>query len=817
MIPNTMWDYHSPRAAAFATALVLWALPLTAPVAGQDGESRRPPVVTAIQTVGNQRVLEAVILTEIGIRVGDTLRYADVDRAIRKLWGTQQFKSVDLFATPDPNNPQSSISLRVVVDEQPVASVIEFRGLDNIKASTVRDTVGLREGQPFSPAKVVAAEAMVRSLLASKGYFVRSVKHRLEDLTGASGEKRLVFEVEEGQKVAIADVAFEGNTVFDGAALAGALGTKSEGFLWFRSGTYDEDELRTDLREKLPAFYSSKGFIDFTVIDDSLDVDEQTGKARLIVQVHEGPQYRLGSFDVRGNRRFASEDLRRYFERERGGLLSNFGIGIGGEGQVEGQSFFDAIAFAQATDEIERLYRNSGYLHAQVVPHVERKPAEEGKPASVAVAWDIEEHNPSFINQVRIKGNSYTHEDVIRNQLTVLPGDVYSEDRLIQSYQRISALGFFETPMPLPQIVPTETGDVDITFEVKEKQTGSVNFGTALGGATGVAGFLGYDQPNLFGQAKSGHLRWEFGRYSNNFEASYSDPQILGSQYSGSLSLFSSRDRFFTFQEGQRRRTGAGFRVGVPLPMDIRSSRFTVGYSLSRTTYQDFDEEESSLFNLPPGLQSTVSLGLTRSTVDHPLFPVSGTRQEVEASLNGGLLGGDGDFQKYSVSGAWYVPVGQLGGSQPGSRPIRMTLGLTAEAGALFGDASRFPFERFWMGGVQFGRPLRGYDETTITPDGVIPRNADGVALESRFGDAYMRLSAEYAIRLNDNISLSAFYDAGNVWRRPSEFNPTRLARGAGIGVMLVTPFGPLGLDYAYGFDKPVPGWQLHFKFGQGF
>jgi outer membrane protein insertion porin family len=809
------WELQPPRAAAFATALLLFTLPKATALVAQE-----PTVVGAIQTVGNKRVNEAVILGEIGIRGGDTIRYTEVDRAIRKLWATQQFKSVEIFAVRDPADANGPITLRVVVEEQPLVRAIDFRGLQNIKAGAVRDTVGLREGQPFSPAKTAAAVAMVRSMLAKKGYFVRSVEHRLEEISGvANDEQRLVFDVQEGQKVAIALVAFEGNEVFDDDQLAGALGTKSEGFLWFRSGTFDEERLRTDLRDKLPAFYSSNGYIDFTVIGDSLDVDEETGKARLIVRVNEGPQYRLASFDIRGNRRFASEDLRAYFERERGGLLSSFGLGIGGQSQVAGESVFDAIAFGQATEEIKRLYNNSGYLYAEVVPLVERVPAQNGGQPSVAVAWEISEKNPAFISQVRILGNTYTHEDVIRSQLTILPGDVYSEERLVQSYQRISALGFFETPMAPPRIEPNpETGDVDITFEVKEKQTGSVNFGTALGGATGVAGFLGYDQPNLFGQAKSGHLRWEFGRFSNNFEASYSDPQVLGTHYSGSLSLFSSRDRFFTFSEGRRRRTGAAFRVGVPLPVDIRNSRLSLGYSLSRTTYEDFDDEEqSSLFSLPPGVQSTLSLSLTRSTVDHPMFPTSGTRQELEASVNGGLLGGDGEFQKYNVSGAWYVPVAQLGGGQPGSRPIRMTLGLSAEAGALFGDASRFPFERFWMGGVQFGRPLRGYDETTVTPNGVIPRNIEGVPLENRFGDAYLRLSAEYAIRLNDNISLSAFYDAGNVWRQPSEINPMRLARGAGVGVMLVTPFGPLGLDYAYGFDKPVPGWQLHFKFGQGF
>ena len=171
---------------------------------------------------------------------------------------------------------------------------------------------------------------------------------------------------------------------------------------------------------------------------------------------------------------------------------------------------------------------------------------------------------------------------------------------------------------PEPRIEPDQqTGEVDITFEVREKQTGSVGFGTSLGGSLGLTGFLTYEQPNLFGQAKSGNLRWEFGRFSNNFEAGYSDPAILGSWLSGSLSLFSSRDRFFTFQEGQRRRTGMATRVGIPTPWD-RYARFTTGYSLSRTTYENFEDDESaqSLFSLPPGVQSTISFGLSRMALE---------------------------------------------------------------------------------------------------------------------------------------------------------------------------------------------------------
>lgn len=808
---------------AAAVAAALFTAPPAAQHAAAQQQQQVPvaarAVVGAVQVEGARRVPADQIQTMAGLQVGDSITAVDVDRAVRRVFGLGQFRDVQVFVDADPQNAAAPVTVRFVVEEQPLVGAIEFRGLQNVRAATVRDTVGLRAGRPYEPRRAVEAEAMVRELLGQKGFQVRSVAHRLEPIEERADEVRLVFDVVEGQRVAIADIGFVGNEAFTDAQLRGAMDTRREGFLWTRQGTFDEDRLREDLRASLPQFYARHGYIDFAVVGDSLVVDPETGKGRLLIQVDEGRQYRLAEFDVRGASRFATDDLRRYFEERRSGGLFGGLIGGARERGTQPGEIFDAVAFQDATGDVHRLYTNQGYLYVQVQPVIERVPASADEQATVRVAWEIEEGQPASVRRVSIVGNTFTHESVIRNQIMMLPGDVYSEELLIASYRRISALGFFETPMPMPRIEPDQqTGEVDITFEVREKQTGSVGFGTSLGGSLGLTGFLTYEQPNLFGQAKSGNLRWEFGRFSNNFEAGYSDPAILGSWLSGSLSLFSSRDRFFTFQEGQRRRTGMATRVGIPTPWD-RYARFTTGYSLSRTTYENFEDDESaqSLFSLPPGVQSTISFGLSRMALDHPLFPTMGTRLDLDASLSGGPLGGDGDFQKYTVNGAWYVPVGSLGGGQPGTRPVRFTLGLGMEAGALFGDASRFPFDRFWMGGVQFGRPLRGYEETTVTPRGFIPRGAVGVPLEQRFGDAYLRLSAEYAVRFTDNISVNAFYDAGNVWRNPAEMNPTRLMRGAGVGLMLVTPFGPLGLDYAYGFDKDQPGWQLHFKFGQGF
>ena len=140
----------------------------------------------------------------------------------------------------------------------------------------------------------------------------------------------------------------------------------------------------------------------------------------------------------------------------------------------------------------------------------------------------------------------------------------------------------------------------------------------------------------------------------------------------------------------------------------------------------------------------------------------------------------------------------------------------TMRTGVLNGDSEAFPFDRFWMGGVQFGQRLRGYDETTVTPLGFFPDRSREINDIDRLGEAFFSVSTELALRVGAQLSGALFLDAGNVWRDARQIDPTRMFRGAGLGIQLVTPFGPVGLDYAYGFDKVEPGWQFHFRLGAG-
>lgn len=787
------------------------------PAAGAPTE---PPgvFVDTVVVRGAERIDAANIRVVSSLEGGRRITPPDVEAAIQRLMATGNFEWIDILSREDETG---AVTLFIDVAERPFIVAFDIEGLKRISAGTVRDTVGLTGEQPLRPQLVRRTERMIRDLLGGAGVQLASFDTMMVAVPDRPGAYRFVFQVEEGNRLAISEIDFIGNEAFDDDALRDAINTKTEGFLWFKPGRFDRDVLQTDLLQTLPSFYGASGYIDFAVVSDTLIIDPVSGKARLEIELTEGPQYRLGEFTIEGARRFPVEQLEPMFTSRRRSVL---GLPFGGRDEQETGQIFDRAALDAATQQVEQLYKNEGYLYAAVEPIIQRTEGENGQPM-VNVTWAISEQSPFYIDKIIIAGNTYTHESVIRDRIVVYPGDVYSEDRLLQSYRSIAALGFFETPLPNPGIVPhVETGTVTLTFEVQERQTGSINFGTSIGGggygrAGGLSGFLGYSQPNLFGQAKQASVQAEYGYGRSSFTASFTDPALFGTRNSGSVSLYHTDDRYrgFSFSDGRYVRTGGSLRYGFPVG-NFRWTRAFAGYSLSRYRYEarSVDEcEPGNIFCQPSALASTLSLSVTRDTKDHPMFPTQGTSQNLSLQQTGGLLGGDGNFQKATAEADWWVPVMSFGGGEAGSRGIVTTFGFQARVGTVFGDASRFPLERFFLGGTQFGQVLRGYEESTVTPLGYFDRNNTLVSSNDRLGDAFLVLTGEYALRLSDAISTSVFAEAGNIWSHSSGINPSRLFRSAGIGATVVTPFGPLGLDLAYGFDRDPAGWKFHFKINQ--
>jgi len=766
-------------------------------------------VLDSIVVLGNTRVPTSTVLAVAGIPTGKPVSYRDIQRGLQALYATGQYEDIRVL--------QGTVGgrevLQIEVLEYPLLTGWSVRGVEKLTEGSVRDRIKLIPLRPYDPAGVERARASIDSLYRKRGYYLASVQVRKVDQP--DGSVRAVFEIDEGRRVAISQILIQGNRRYSAEQIADHMKTGAEGFFWFQKGEYKEDDLDSDIREQLPAFYGQHGLVDFRVLRDSLIVAEGTGKATLVLEVDEGPQYRVGGLEIVGNRQIPTAQLQLYYP-----FADTTGGGFLGLGGSSGPLLFDEKKWNEATQNVRTLYYNQGYIYADVRPVLTRRLAPDSQPV-LDLRWQIVEGTPAIVNKVTIKGNTITHEDVIRRAILMVPGDVFRQDALIQSYQRISNLGFFEQPVPPPTYEQAnEQGDVNVVFEVKERRTGNVNFGASLGQGTGVGGFIGLDEKNLFGRAKQISFQWQFGQNINDFNVTYTDPALWGTLTSGTVSLHSSRLRYTIADLGRYRTRGVSLQLGFPV-LGSRYTRIYPSYTLEQNQLES--ETLSSSFFCRNCILSAVGANLVRDTrVDLP-FATGGVMHQVQLTQAGGALGGSGNFRRANFEGRWYVPLAELGGGGPTGSPLKLVLGFTAKSGFVWGNVGPHFRQLFSLGGTQFGIPLRGYDEFSITPQGFDPNARTFSAGANAFGRAYFASTTELGLRVSQALYANVFADAGNLWATPGQFNPTRLFRGAGVGVSVISPLGPLGLDYAYGFDrtdasgKPAPGWKFHFKLGNFF
>ena len=789
--------------------VALLALPGVLRAQDRQGAPPEMPPVDSIVVEGNARLTGVQVVAASGLVVRTRISYRDIQRAVRALYQTGQFDEVAV----EQREASTLLVLAIVVKERPVLRNFDITGADQIPADKSLGLVKLVTGRPIDRAAVANGRFQIDSMYRKSGYYAVRVVVKEEPTT--DGGVRLDFHITEGNRVAIASIDFVGNTHFTDEELVAAMKTQPEGFFWYRPGAYDEREIDIDERERLPKLYGGKGLVDFQVASDTLLPDPTTGKAVLQLTVEEGEVYQVGTLDILGNRRFSVEELL-------AGQLPNVAAAVGGGKDLGG--VFDRNAWEAATEKIRDLYVNNGYITSQVEAEQARRIRADGKPV-IDLRWRIQEGAPATINKVNIVGNEITHERVLREAIVMLPGELFNRDRLMRSYQNLGNLNFFQQPIPGPDVAPAANGvDVDITFRVQEKRTGNINFGASVGQGTGVGGFVGLEEPNLFGQGKRGRLQWQFGRNINDFSLSYTDPAIKDSRVSGTLSVYNSRQKYVIGDLGRRHQAGGSLQFGVPF-LGSRYSRIFATYGLQQIKYSEGSAELQARYQCAPCTRSTLGLSFLRDTRVGLPFAVAGSQISVSAEQNGGPLGGDGNFQKFDVETRWYTPLGRLGGGKAGSfgGGVQFTLGIAAKSGFIFGDPASFFTELYSMGGVQYGIPLRGYDEFSITPNGFDATASGTGASANGFGQSYAAFTVEFGARLSQSLYVNTFFDAGNVYRNVRQFDPTRLYRGAGVGAALISPLGPIGVDLGYGFDRrsrsgyPAPAWKLHFRLGNFF
>ena len=238
-----------PRWIAAAAVVAATApVQLAGQVSGQDALVR----IDSLVARGMARLTQEEVIGEAGIQPGTTNSWIDIQRAIKNLWATGLYE--DVAFRLDESSGRNVLIIDIV--ERPLARYIRITGLETISQGKVFDEVGLRENAPLSRNSVLRAETFIREELRREGVPFAVIRRREQPVPGEDGKVDVVIDVEEGQRVTIAQVTFAGNAQFSGDELRGAMRTKPEGFFWFRTGNYDDIDFELDLLESLPAHYS---------------------------------------------------------------------------------------------------------------------------------------------------------------------------------------------------------------------------------------------------------------------------------------------------------------------------------------------------------------------------------------------------------------------------------------------------------------------------------------------------------------------------------------------------------------------------------
>lgn len=719
-------------------------------------------IISEISVEGNIITPSHVIIEDSGLSEGDEFSSEDVRESVRRLYAKGYLEDVNVRRLDE----NGGLRLVFEVKERPVIAGLSFEGNSAFNDRRLQEVTELRGGARFLERDIDRALEEILFHYRAAGFAGVSVEEDIEK-DPETGKVNITFSIEEGVPVRKINIEFSGNAVFSDREIRAVMQTGRRGI--FRAQPYRREVLDEDL-QRIVFLYHGKGYIDADVSLDEVVIDLERREALVKIDIKEGQKYVVRDIDIPGE----YADL----------------IGLD-----EGDAFSPEQMQSDIRSIYEHLYEQ-GLLYAEV--RAERSVDREEMEADVRFL--VREGPVVYVERILISGNLRTRDDVIRRELRIKPGDRFDITKIRQSQRRIQNLG---TRQPFFERVTFEIEDgtdfdrKNLHFKVVEGKTGSLLFGVGYSSDDKLAGFAEanvdnfdiMDFPGFMGAGQDLSVKAEIGSEQRNYTLSFTEPWLFHVPLSFGVDLY---DRLREWSEYDEGRDGGRLRLGYPLG---DKNRISLGYKYEDVDISNFADEVSREIRREEGVHtlSTLSLGLRRDTRDSFFDPRSGARSGITSEFAGGPFSGDKDFRKYTARTSIYYP------AWPGGALNFRLEGGYAEA---FGVSDVVPvYERFYLGGAD---TVRGYPYRDIGP-----KDETG---EPIGGDVRFMANLEYTIPILRELKGAVFVDVGNVWRSRDDFAIDDLVSGVGIGVRIMSPLGPLRLDYAYGFDRNAT--RLHFTIG---
>jgi outer membrane protein insertion porin family len=704
------------------------------------------PLVNAIEVKGLKRIGEGVVRGKITQQAGELLSDEKVSDDIKAIYKLGYFEDVRAEVEPF----EGGVKLIYVVREKPAIVSVDFQGNDKIEDSKLREAVTITPGSISDTVLIQRNADKLRALYEEKGYALALVVPVLRRV----GEDRLslTYQIQEGPRVKIKSIKILGNKAISARKIKKVMKTSRRWFLSFLTGSgyYEKTKLSADI-EKIRDLYYDKGFVKVVVSEPTIELTEDRKWMTITIQISEGEQFRISAIEFSGNTVFTDEQLREKIESAEGNFLSRRLLGA------------DVASLTE-------MYSDKGYAMVSIYPDIM---LDEGR-NQAKVIFRISEGDIYRVGRIEIFGNQRTRDKVIRREMKLNEGDVFSGSLLRKSYRRINNLNFFEEVVLEPKPDP-ERKTLDIDIKVKERQTGFLSVGGGYSSVDRFIGMIDLTQGNLGGRGQYIKLKSEFGSRSSFYEFSFTDPWFLDKPVSFTTSIFNTRREYTNYN---KRASGFMFGFGKEFREYWKAN---ISYSFEKATIFDVEETASDIIKEQEGSRTTssVSASLARDSRDNFLDPHTGSRNVLSVKYAG--IGGDNKFFRGGVDSTWFVPIGTT------------TLAFRGRYGyatGLFGE--KLPlYERFYVGGIYTVRGL-GFGQAG-------PKAEDGAPIG---GTKRIIFNVDYTFPLISAVRLKGvvFFDAGTAYD-----DHVKLRYTTGFGVRWISPIGPLRLEWGKNLE-PQPG-----------